>query len=350
MAVWRLTKNGWIYFVNRVANINFVALNFEQMKVKTFFGLGIMTLMAVLLTSNVQAQVRGEVQGFGTGQIRKVHQPVKAPTAPDIVTTEPERNPEWVRVADMMAKYTPRFQYGIRGGVSALKLKNSEEMDGRGLAGGMLAIINSGKYIYQETPRKERQNRVSWNLSAFGRFNFGGGMGNIQLELNYAENRYETAVVNQRWNPDKLISTGTVYDRSLNIPLLIGWKYSIFRMYLGPSFRVYTNFKTHNMGEADFKDEDGVMQRVPVNVANINIDPNDAGKFEDIALQYIKMKHPWFRFACGVSFEFSKVVIDARYTTSFRAAQQEYYSFGNPNPIVYDLTMHNFEFSVGVMF
>lgn len=174
------------------------------MRVKTILSLGITTLMAVVLTANAQAQVRGEVQGFGTGQIRKVHQTVKAPTAPDVVTNEPDHNPEWVRVAEMMSKYTPRFQYGVRGGISALKLVNSEEIDGKGLAGGMLAILNSSKYIYQNTPRSQRQNRVSWNLTAFGRFNFGGGMGNIQLELNYAENRYETAVVNQNGTPTNL--------------------------------------------------------------------------------------------------------------------------------------------------
>lgn len=305
----------------------------------------------MLGVASVNAQVRGEVQGFGTGQIQRVYKPVKAPTAVDVPAEAiTPSNAEWVRVAEMQAKYTPTFQYGIRGGISALKLTNSEDMDGKGLAGNQLAIKNSCKYIYQNTPRKERQNRVSWNLTAFGRYNFGNKQGNIQLELNYSENRYETALVNQKWDPSKLVTTGTIYDRTLNIPVLIGWKYSIFRMYFGPSFRVYSNYKTHNMGEADFKDENGQMVRVPVNVANVNIDPNSPGKFEDVALQYIKIKHPWFRVACGVSFEFSKVVIDARYTTSFRAASQEYYSFGNPNPIAYDLTMHNFEFSVGVMF
>jgi hypothetical protein len=310
----------------------------------------ILILLCIATSLVGRAQVRGEVEGFATGQIRKVHQPVKAPTATSAPkVAEPEHSPEWVRVADMMARYTPKFQYGIRGGISALKLAASEEMY-KGLAGNQLAIKNSCRYIYQDTPRSERQNRVSWNLTAFGRYNFGGGMGNLQVELNYSENRYETALVNHKWDPDKLISTGTVYDRTINIPVVVGWKCSIFRMYVGPSFRVFSHYKTKNIGESDFKDENGNMVRVPVNVANINIDPNNPGKFEDVALQYIKIKHPWFRVACGISFEFSNVVIDARYTTSFRSATQQYYSFGNPNPVEYGLLMHNFEFSVGVMF
>lgn len=310
----------------------------------------LLLILCLVSTVVVGAQVRGEVEGFGTGQIRKVHKPVKAPTAVDLPNVEkPEPSPEWVRVAEMQAKYTPKFQYGIRGGISALKLTNSAEMDGKGLGNNMLAIKNSCRYIYQDTPRKERQNRVSWNVSAFGRYNFGGGMGNLQLELNYSENRYETALVNHKWDPDKLITTGTIYDRTINIPVLIGWKYSIFRIYLGPSFRVYSNYKTQNMGEVE-KSVDGVVGRYKVNVDNINIDLDNPGYFEDFPLQSISVKHRWLRVACGVSFEFSNVVIDARYTSSFLPATQRYYSFGNAVPTEYDLLMHNFEFSVGVMF
>lgn len=305
-----------------------------------------------LVAGAAVAQTRGEVEGFATGQIRRVSKPVVAPTAQPKVEDIPEHKPvEWVRIAEVQAKYTPKFQYGARGGVSALKLINTSEINNKGVGGRQYAVKNSCVYVYQDTPRKERQNRVSWNVAAFGRYNFGGGQGNLQVELQFNENRYETVLINEQWDPSKRIMTGTVYDRSIDIPIMLGWKYSIFRLYFGPSIKAWTGYKTANEGTVKLLNtETKQYETLPVNVKNVGFDINNPGAFRDFGLQKITLDHSLIHFVCGLSFEFSNVVFDARYTTPFVGPKQQYYSFNNPVPLEYSLMMHAFQFSFGFMF
>ena len=311
-----------------------------------------MILMAGL--SGANAQTRGEVTGFATGQIRKVEKPVTAtrPAGYDVDSKRGEQPAEWVSVAQRTKQFTPKFQWGVKGGLNALVLENSAESDGKGLANKHYSIINSDKYYYEDTPRSERQWRVSWNVSAFGRFNF--GTGNLQAEVNFTENRYETILINTLWSPDKRIMTGTIYDRSIDIPVMIGWKYSIFRLYLGPQFKVWNSYRTANEGTFDYADPTLGGQKVtlPVNVANVNFNPNKPDQeIDKFGLQRVNVDHNVVHFVGGMSFEFSNVVIDARYVTPFKRPNQEFYSFNNPNPsATYKLTYHQLQFSVGVIF
>ena len=311
-----------------------------------------MILMAGL--SGAKAQTRGEVTGFATGQIRKVEQPVTAtrPAGYDVDSKRGEQPAEWVSVAQRTKQFTPKFQWGFKGGINALVLDNSAESDGKGLANKHYSIINSDKYYYEDTPRSERQWRVSWNVSAFGRYNF--GTGNLQAEVNFTENRYETVLINTLWSPDKRIMTGTIYDRSIDIPVMIGWKYSIFRLYLGPQFKVWNSYRTANEGTFDYADptQGGKIETLPVNVKNVGFNPNKLDEEMDkFGLQRVNVDHNVVHFVGGMSFEFSNVVIDARYVTPFKRPNQEFYSFKNPvASATYKLTYHQLQFSVGVIF
>ena len=311
-----------------------------------------MVLMGGMNT--LKAQTRGEVTGFATGQIRKVERPVTAatPTDYDVDSKRGEQPAEWVSVAQRTNQFTPQFHWGFKGGINALVLDNSAESDGKGLANKHYSIINSDKYYYEDTPRSERQWRVSWNVSAFGRYNF--GTGNVQAEVNFTENRYETVLINTLWSPDKRIMTGTIYDRSIDIPVMIGWKYSIFRLYLGPQFKVWNSYNTANEGTFDYADPTLGGQKVtlPVNVKNVGFNPNKPDEeIDKFGLQRVNVKHNLVHFVGGMSFEFSNVVIDARYVTPFKRPNQEFYSFNNPTPsATYKLTYHQLQFSVGVIF
>ena len=311
-----------------------------------------MILMAGL--SGAKAQTRGEVTGFATGQIRKVEKPVAAtrPAGYDVDSKRGEQPAEWVSVAQRTKQFTPKFQWGFKGGINALVLDNSAESDGKGLANKHYSIINSDKYYYEDTPRSERQWRVSWNVSAFGRYNF--GTGNLQAELNFTENRYETVLINTLWSPDKRIMTGTIYDRSIDIPVMIGWKYSIFRLYLGPQFKVWNSYHTANEGTFDYADPTLGGQKVtlPVNVKNVGFNPNKPDQeIDKFGLQRVNVNHNVMHFVGGMSFEFANIVIDARYVTPFKRPNQEFYSFNNPKAsATYKLTYHQLQFSVGVMF
>ena len=301
----------------------------------------------------LKAQTRGEVTGIATGQIRKVEKLVTAshPADYDVDSKRGEQPAEWVSVAQRTKHFTPKFQWGFKGGVNVLVMDTSAESDGKGLANNHYSIINSNSYYYQDTPRRERQNRVSWNVSAFGRYNF--GTGNLQVELNFTENRYETVMINQLWSPDKRIMTGTIYDRSIDIPVLLGWKYSIFRLYIGPQAKVWNSYRTANEGTFEYVDPSQGGKKVPlsVNVANVGFNPNDPDEEMDkFGLQRVNVDHNVMHFVMGMSFEFSNVVIDARYVTPFKRPNQEFYSFNNPDPTTYKLTYHQLQFSVGVLF
>ena len=86
--------------------------------------------------------------------------------------------------------------------------------------------------------------------------------------------------------------------------------------------------------------------------ANVGFNPNNLDEEMDkFGLQRVNVNHNLVHFVCGMSFEFSKVVIDARYVTPFKRPQQEFYSFNNPDPsATYKLTYHQLQFSVGVLF
>ncbi|MBP3425971.1 MAG: hypothetical protein J6K81_04555 [Rikenellaceae bacterium] len=324
------------------------------MKHYTFRILTLASAMVLLggLT-NINAQTRGEVTGIATGQIRKVEKPVTATKSADydINAKRGEQSAEWVRVAEHTKRFTPRFQYGVKGGINGLVLNNSAAMNEKGVGNRQYSVNNSCKYYYEDTPRSERQNRVSWNISAFGRFNF--GQGNLQAEINFNENRYETVLINQTWSPDKRIMTGTIYDRSIDIPVLIGWKYSIFRLYVGPQFRVWTKYNTANEGTFEYKDPsmDGQIIKLETNVKNVGFDPNKPDQeFDKFGLQRVEIDHSVVHFAMGMSFEFSNVVIDARYVTPFKRPVQNFYSFNNNIPISYKLSYHTIQVGVGVIF
>ena len=340
-------------------NINFahkIVSKNEFMKQIYGFRLLILAVAMVLMggLNTLKAQTRGEVTGIATGQIRKVERPVTAshPADYDVDSKRGEQPAEWVSVAQRTKQFTPKFQWGVKGGVNALVLDNSAESDGKGLANKHYSIINSDKYYYEDTPRSERQSRVSWNVSAFGRYNF--GTGNLQAEVIFTENRYETVLINTLWSPDKRIMTGTIYDRSIDIPVMIGWKYSIFRLFIGPQLKVWNSYRTANEGTFDYKDPTlgGKKVTLPVNVANVGFNPNNLDEEMDkFGLQGVNVNHNLVHFVCGMSFEFSKVVIDARYVTPFKRPQQEFYSFNNPVPsATYKLTYHQLQFSVGVLF
>ena len=336
-------------------NINFahkIVSKNEFMKQIYGFRLLILASAMVLMggLNTLKAQTRGEVTGIATGQIRKVEKPVTAtrPAGYDVDSKRGEQPAEWVSVAQRTKQFTPKFQWGFKGGINALVLDDSAESDGKGLANKHFSIKNEVRY----TPRSKRdEHHLSWNVSAFGRYNF--GTGNLQAEVNFTENRYETILINE-WDPDKGITTGTIYDRSIDIPVLIGWKYSIFRLFLGPQLKVWNSYRTANEGTFDYKDPSLGGQKItlPVNVKNFGFDPNNSnGAWDKFGLQGINVNHNLVHFVCGMSFEFSKVVIDARDVTPFKRPQQEFYSFNNPEPsATYKLTYHQLQFSVGVLF
>lgn len=284
-------------------------------------------LLTLMCAETLSAQVtRGEVEGIATGRVRST----KASSAGAVSDFERgESDKEWINVADQQRENMRRFQFGARGGVSGLVIKNAATVNIHGLGGNAYQILNRCKYIDETTPRSERQNRVSWNVSAFGRFNFGKG-GNLQLELNYDENRYETKLANQS-DPDKFITTGTIYDRSLHIPVLIGWKYSVFRMYMGPQFRVWNQYKNSNTGDA----------------LKHNIDSSDIlYNFKNVEID-----HSLVEFVAGFAIEVSYFVLDFRYYTPFKQPVQKFYtSAASDASTDFKLGMHSFQVSMGFMF
>jgi len=325
------------------------------MKQQSAFRLSALVAAMVLLgglMTNINAQTRGEVTGFATGQIRKVEKSVSATTPENynINAGRGEKKAEWVREAETAKKFTKQFEFGVKGGINGLILQNSAAMNENGLGNRQYSVNNSCKYYYEDTPRSERQNRVSWNVAAFARFNF--GQGNLQAEVLFNENRYETVLINSLWSPDKRIMTGTIYDRSIDIPILIGWKYSIFRLYVGPQFRVWSKFNTANEGTFDYVDPNTKeIKPLKVNVENIGFDPNNPDKeFEKFGLQTVNVDHSVVHFAAGMSFEFANVVIDARYLTPFKRPIQEFYGFDSQTPTRYKLSIHTIQVALGVKF
>lgn len=278
------------------------------------------TLMAFGSTASAQV-VRGEVGGIPSGGR------LNASSAYSVDTTRHESSKEWVSVAAQQRENRKTFEFGVKGGISGLAIKNAASVDIKGLGGNTYQIINRCRYIDENTPRSERNNRVSWNVSAFGRYNFGVG-GNLQVEVNYNENRYETRLTYQS-DPDNYMSTGTVYDRAVKIPLLIGWKYSFFRMYMGPQFNVWTSYKNQY---------EPLKQGVT--------DPS-LGLFR---LQDVNVKHSLVEFTCGFAFEIQHFLIDFRYYTPFKEPVQRFYSEGNNEPTEFKIGMHTFQVSVGAMF
>ena len=182
-------------------------------------------------------------------------------------------NPQRSSAHKMMhdTKKTPLIQWGVKGGLNTQSLK---------LWGDMQQKV--GNFFIP----KVSTSGAGWTVGIVGRVNL--GRFNIQPELLWWQNSYSLELHAE--NFDDIITTGDVVHRSLELPVVFGWKYSVFRLYLGPQFSLW-NKKSYTM---EHKQHSG-SELVP---------------FEEADLY---LESPSVRFVCGVSFEFWHVTLDIRH-------------------------------------
>jgi hypothetical protein len=215
---------------------------------------------------------------------------------------------QWQMEAIRKQLLKPRLQWGVKGGVSFPSVKSL----------GDFQFMVSGEWRAQT-----RILGAGYQVGGFGRVNI--DQFNIQAELLFWQYQYETDMLRQD-DPDNRYSTGKVRDRSIVVPILFAWQYSIFRMYVGPQITLY-----RNVG----------YDYIPA------ITTNDG---HQLVIQDIKTPQPYVRIIAGVGFEFWKMSLDIRYINNIRRTEQVIRVQDEDKPIGFDMMWQYFQLSAGFIF
>ncbi|UKI39851.1 MAG: PorT family protein [Alistipes putredinis] len=110
-----------------------------------------------------------------------------------------------------------RFEWGVKGGINTSGITNKSQT--------AFTQRFEGIGIYDV---KNTNKGVGWQVGAFGRVNFSEF--NLQLEVLYSNSRSINTMMTLSDNPDAAI-TNAVTFHNIDIPLELGFKFSIFRIY-----------------------------------------------------------------------------------------------------------------------
>ena len=159
------------------------------------------------------------------------------------------------------------------------------------------------------------KSRIGGQVGAFARINL--LLFHIQPELLYSMNRYElTATPNLMHSRQ---STSIVKQNSLDVPVLLGFKFLFIRVNAGPVFNI--------MNEGSVKIKDDVQHSVDYFKSSVS-------------------------YALGVGVDLDKVSIDVRYNGQFKKSEQ-IISIGensDRNSDSFDSSYGNWAFTVGYSF
>ena len=205
-----------------------------------------------------------------------------------------------------------RFEWGVKGGINTSGITRSSQT--------AFTQKFEGIGIYEGI--KNSNTGVGWQVGAFGRVNF--GKFNMQLEAMYHNSRVVNTFMTLPQSPDVAITNAAVF-RSIDIPLELGFKFSIFRFYFGPQFSI------------------------PL-ASSVTFDNTKAKEFvESIGDGYVINKvdfdHPDIFFQWGVSFEFWHVVIDVKNVLPFEKSRQRFYILDRCNSET--MRLNSWQFSLG---
>lgn len=185
-----------------------------------------------------------------------------------------------------------RFEWGVKGGVNTMGITKKSQVAFNTQfenIGGIYKVNNNNT-------------GVGWQIGAFGRVNF--GKFNIQLEALYHNSRNISTLMHTDDAPDCDIKSDITFG-SIDIPVELGIKFSIFRIYLGPQFSIPLNpsYKLDNTAAKEY------MSAV------------DNG----YVIDKVNFVNPSVFFHWGVSFEFWHLVIDVRNVVPFKKSSQEFH-------------------------
>lgn len=221
----------------------------------------------------------------------------------------------WEAQAYAESQIRKRFEWGVKGGVNTTGITKSSQIE--------FTHKYQGIGLYSVT---NENLGVGWDAGAFGRVNF--GKFNIQLEALYHNSRTLSTHMKFAGNEGKFIRSEIV-SHSLDIPVEFGFKYSIFRIYLGPQFSA-------RLGQSKkFSIDSGLSEMV----SNM-----DGGYL----INRVDIKNPVVFFHYGVSFEFWHVMVDISNSVPFTKSRQVFTVVDREQE--YRMRLNSWQFMLGFKF
>lgn len=196
----------------------------------------------------------------------------------------------WEAQAYAEQQMQKRFEWGVKGGVNTTGVTKSSQV--------AFTQKFEGIGIYEGI--KNSNSGVGWQVGAFGRVNF--GRFNMQLEALYNSSRKINTMMTLPDSPDIAITNSSTFH-SIDIPFELGFKYSIFRIYLGPQFSI------------------------PLS-PGVTFDNSKAKEFMEntpggYVISKVEFRNPNIFFHWGVAFEFWHVTLDIRNVLPVRKIPSE---------------------------
>ena len=221
----------------------------------------------------------------------------------------------WEATAYAERQMQKRFEWGVKGGINTSGITKrsqtafTQRFEGIGVYEG---IKNSNK-------------GVGWQVGAFGRVNFSEF--NLQLEVLYSNSRSINTMMTLPSDADIPITNAVTFHNK-DIPLELGFKFSIFRIYFGPQFSIPLP------SSVDFDNAK----------AKEFMDGTDGG----YVINKVDFKNPNIFFHWGVSFEFWHAVIDIRNVVPFEKSRQRFYIHDRCNSE--SMRLNSWQFMLGFKF